>query len=258
MKRIRDWWEQQSIRWNGDTIATDDVDGVSRFEKFAIGLNVLSSALNVARWYAGTGIVEQTIGTSTLNWIIILFAIAAGLSMDVAVIVTMLQSRKGRRGLWSYATMLAATVFSSLIALDLHGGFLFGAYLHVANAVMVFFLVMHLSQPKRAPRSLYVPKTQYDADLRQLVTSQANEASLTIELDQVRRALKDTEANLAKMQTVTRHAPVTRDDVLNLLAHGEWSWRELIQDIVRVAGSKNKAAHALHTSVQNISNWLKE
>lgn len=122
-------------------------DKLSRLEKSAVALSMAAQGLIVARWYAGDTL-NQTVGQWVIAWLITLFAVAAGLSLDLAVVVTTISRREGRRSWWSHAAAGSAATFSALIALDVYGGPTPGPWLHVANAVTTFCLIQHLATPR--------------------------------------------------------------------------------------------------------------
>lgn len=130
-------------------MAQSAMDRLSLLEKTAVGMNMASQALIVARWYAGATL-QQTIGATAISWLITAFALAAGLSLDLAVVVTTISRREGRRSWWGHAAAGSATAFSALIALDVYGGPTPGPWLHVANALTTFCLIQHLATPRNA------------------------------------------------------------------------------------------------------------
>jgi hypothetical protein len=254
-----------------DTVSLEgEHDPVSTWEKIAITINVLSSSLNIARWYAGSAVIDRTIGSTVMDWIILIFAILAGASMDFAVVATMLGKRAGRRGVWSNLTALSATLFAALISLDMYGNTEFGAALHIANACTVYFLLQHLSQPKQAPRSLYVLKSEHDMLL------EANKANQAL-IDTQKRLLDTNQQKLdaaakaeqEKVQFVQRIMAEKTDLekklkefkpsdelIVEALASGSWTLARIAEELSAYTGSQNQAATKLGTSPQNLSNWI--
>lgn len=245
-------------------------DPVTRWEKIAITINVLSSSLNVARWYAGEAVINRTIGSDAMDWIVVTFAVLAGISLDFAVVATMLGKRAGRRGLWSNLTAVSATLFAALIALDTYGNTQFGAGLHVANAFTVFFLLQHLSQPKQAPRNLYVLKAEHDEALQSVKDNQAlidtqarmleakqKELEAHTKSDQEKvsylQRLQNEKAALQKQ--LTEFKP-TDAMIIEALSSGDWTLARIAEDVATYTGSQNQAALKLGTSPQNLSNWI--
>lgn len=167
-------------------------DEMGRLETIALALNMAANGLIVARWYIGDSAPDPLIGV-IIQWLIVVFSVAAGASLDLVVVVTTIGRRQGRRGFWAWATAVMATFFSAAIAVDVYGGPSLGPYLHAANIVTTFCFMTHLAQPRQAAATeqqrtalveqraadleqavaraeqARVEAEQHEADLRQLV-----------------------------------------------------------------------------------------
>jgi seryl-tRNA synthetase len=157
-----------------------------------------------------------------------------------------------------------------LIALDTYGNTQFGAALHVANAFTVFFLLQHLSQPKQAPRNLYVLKVEFDEVLtsnkerQALLDTQARmleakqkelDAHAKAEQERVSYVQRLQNEKAALQKQLTEFKP-TDEMIVEALSSGEWSLARIAEDVAVYTGSQNQAALKLGTSPQNLSNWI--
>ncbi len=140
----------------------DQLESWESWPAWALGV---SQGLNIFLWYVlslekvslGAGRVPMRIPEIVLAWLplaVVIAAAAAAASLDGAMVATVAGSRVGRNGRWSWVAALAATVFSAGIALDIHGGgFVPGAWLHIAQPFVLFCYMMHLRQRKNALHS---------------------------------------------------------------------------------------------------------
>jgi hypothetical protein len=120
----------------------------------------LSNGLNIVLWYvlsmARVNSPELPIGilgalTDWLPLIVVAGGIAQALSLDGALIATIAGARHGRRGIWTWLTIVGAGLFSAAISYAVHSGRIDQLpILHVASAVNLVFYNMHLAQPRKA------------------------------------------------------------------------------------------------------------
>lgn len=115
-------------------------------EKLPLAAAMVAQCFVVATWYIGKHAPEPV--PAILTWANVVVAVAAGLALDLVVVTTVMARRKGRRGVWGILTAAAAAIASSLIALDVYGGWSPGPYLHITYPVVVFLFSMHLSSPR--------------------------------------------------------------------------------------------------------------
>lgn len=112
-------------------------------EKAPLGLALLAQSYVVGLWYFHTA--------SGPHWIAdLVVAVAAGLSLDLIVVTTVMGRRAGRSSAWSWLTSLGAFVCSALIALDRYG-WEPRNLLHVAFPLVVFLYSQHLASARVAP-----------------------------------------------------------------------------------------------------------
>lgn len=136
----------------------NDLIAWERLPAIALGI---SQGLNIFLWYvmslervalhdgrAPARVPEFVV--SLLPFAVFVAAIAAAVSLDGTMIATVLGSRNGRDGVWTWVTVVAAALFSAGIALDVYGGnVLPGAWLHIAQTAVLLCYMMHLRQHKK-------------------------------------------------------------------------------------------------------------
>jgi hypothetical protein len=131
---------------------------LERWESWPLWALGLSNGLNIALWYvlsmARIEASELPIRVlpqlkDLLPLIVTAGGIAAAVSLDGVLIATIAGTRHGRRGLWSWLTIVGACGFSAGIAYTVHAGsFSQVPGLHVAQAVVLALYNLHLSQRK--------------------------------------------------------------------------------------------------------------
>lgn len=145
---------------NRNAPPTDENDLIAWERLPAIALGI-SQGLNIFLWYvmslervalhdgrAPARVPEFVV--SLLPFAVFVAAIAAAVSLDGTMIATVLGSRNGRDGVWTWVTVVAAALFSAGIALDVYGGnVLPGAWLHIAQTAVLLCYMMHLRQRKK-------------------------------------------------------------------------------------------------------------
>lgn len=119
----------------------------------------LSNGLNIVLWYvlsmARIESPELPIGilgalAAWLPLIVVLGGVAQALSLDGALIATIAGARHGRRGIWTWLTIIGAGLFSAAISYAVHSGKIDQLpALHVASAVNLVFYNLHLAQPRK-------------------------------------------------------------------------------------------------------------
>lgn len=134
--------------------------GLESFETWPIWALGLSNGLNIALWYLLSMArirapeVLLRVPAAVEDWLplaIVLGAIAQAISLDGALIATIAGARHGRRGPWTWLTILGTGLFSAAISYAVHSGQIDSLPgLHVASAVNLIFYNLHLAQPKNA------------------------------------------------------------------------------------------------------------
>lgn len=119
----------------------------------------LSNGLNIVLWYvlsmSRVDSPELPIGVlgalaAWLPLIVVGGGVAQALSLDGALIATIAGARHGRRGVWTWLTIVGAGLFSAAISYAVHSGRIDQLpILHVASAVNLVFYNMHLAQPRK-------------------------------------------------------------------------------------------------------------
>ena len=119
----------------------------------------LSNGLNIVLWYVlsmarvNSPELPITVLTALAAWlplIVVFGGVAQALSLDGALIATIAGARHGRRGVWTWLTIVGAGVFSAAISYAVHSGRIDQLpLLHVASAVNLVFYNMHLAQPRK-------------------------------------------------------------------------------------------------------------
>lgn len=132
---------------------------LERWESWPLWAIGLSNGLNIALWFvlsmvrvkaAELNITAPTLLNTVLPWLIVAGAVAAALSLDGVLIAAIAGARHGRAGLWTWATIVGAGVFSAAIAYTVHAGRLDDApVLHIAQALVLVLYNLHLSQPRK-------------------------------------------------------------------------------------------------------------
>lgn len=132
---------------------------LERWESWPLWAIGLSNGLNIALWYvlsmvrikaAELNIIAPALLNTVLPWLIFAGAIAAALSLDGVLIAAIAGARHGRAGMWTWATIVGAGVFSAAIAYTVHAGRLNDApVLHIAQALVLVLYNLHLSQPRK-------------------------------------------------------------------------------------------------------------
>ena len=120
---------------------------LERWESWPLWAIGLSNGLNIALWFvlsmvrvkaAELNITAPTLLNTVLPWLIVAGAVAAALSLDGVLIAAIAGARHGRVGLWTWATIVGAGVFSAAIAYTVHAGRLDDApFLHIAQALVL-------------------------------------------------------------------------------------------------------------------------
>lgn len=132
---------------------------LERWESWPLWAIGLSNGLNIALWFVLSmvrikapelAVQAPALLNTVLPWLIVAGAVAAALSLDGVLIAAIAGARHGRVGLWTWATIVGAGVFSAAIAYTVHAGRLDDApFLHIAQALVLVLYNLHLSQPRK-------------------------------------------------------------------------------------------------------------
>jgi len=132
---------------------------LERWESWPLWAIGLSNGLNIALWFVLSmvrikapelAVQAPALLNTVLPWLIVAGAVAAALSLDGVLIAAIAGARHGRVGLWTWATIVGAGIFSAAIAYTVHAGRLDDApFLHIAQALVLVLYNLHLSQPRK-------------------------------------------------------------------------------------------------------------
>lgn len=261
-------------------IALHHTDEMEWYEKWTMFINAASSAFNIFTWAAGAALAAQ-VSQGAIEWLTIIIAIAAGVSLDATVIVTMMGKREGRNGLWTHLTAIGATVFAVMIAIQVHGGYQFGAALHAVNAVNVYLLMQHFGQRKVAPKEEWIQiglfealkqeyealklsakaelesmikdwQTKYDS-LKIVAQKHLDESSATIETLRAENKRLESEAEKAK-----ENQSISDKVLLEFFENGGLTLNQQLTFLAAQGKNANQISLLLGTSAQNVLNWQKK
>lgn len=129
---------------------TENEDMLLPWEKWPLAALFLANALNVFLLYVPE---EEMPGVvrAFIPWVRVFCGVAAAASLEGTLIAVTMGRRLGRDSYWSWAAMLAASVFTALVAYYVHASVgLAAAGLFMAQAVVLFIYTQHLAQPRKA------------------------------------------------------------------------------------------------------------
>lgn len=180
-------------------------DQLERWESWPLWALGLSNGLNIALWFilSMAQIEELSIPVyqplvNVLPLIVVAGGIAAAVSLDGVLIATIAGTRHGRRGVWSWLTIVGACGFSAAIAYAVHDGSLDEQpALHVAQAVVLALYNLHLSQG-RAQAAPFTPVEQVAAEMQPIV--QAVQVNVQPQLVDAQETKAETIRRLAGQQ----------------------------------------------------------
>jgi hypothetical protein len=123
----------------------------------------LSNGLNIVLWYvlSMARIESPELPIGIFDWlpgwlplIVAVGGIAQAAALDGALIATIAGARHGRRGIWTWLTIIGACLFSAAISYAVHSGNIDNLPgLHVASAIILGLYNAHLAQPRKALQS---------------------------------------------------------------------------------------------------------
>lgn len=127
-------------------------DQLYDWEKWPLMAAFAAQGTYVFRWYLGDQIVPEFVGNA-LPMIHTLGAFAAALSIEGAMIATIMGMRAGRRSPASTLALVVTATFGAAVALNLYGalGTDVGAWLHAGFALTIVSYLLHLAQPLSQP-----------------------------------------------------------------------------------------------------------
>lgn len=221
-------------------------DRMSPAEKTALSLAMAAQAFMVAQWYLGPHTNPALM--TAISALYVIFAICAGVSLDLVVVITTIGRRDGRQSYWSHATAFGASLFSAAIAYDAYNPAVdYGAVLNVAWAVVVFLFIQHLSVHRRSDvAELYTASRREIAALREELT--AASAAL-VEASNQQTALAAEIAALAETNAVLQETVESESK--------EYSPRTMAP-LLKAAGlSVREIASVFNLAHTTVQTWLK-
>lgn len=256
------------------------VDQMEWYEKWTMFINAASSAFNIFIWAAGLALGAQ-FSKDVIDWLTIIIAIAAGVSLDATVIVTMMGKREGRNGIWTHLTAIGATLFAVMIAVQVHGGYHFGAALHAVNAINVYLLMQHFGQRKVAPKEEWIAIGLFDAlkaEFEALKATAKAELESTIKdwsakydslkivanknyqeaMNKAEQLASDNAHLLADLEQCKLNQSISDKVLLQFFEDGGMTLRAQLRFLKAQGKNANQISILLGTSPQNILNWIKK
>jgi hypothetical protein len=250
------------------------------YEKWTMFINAASSAFNIFIWAAGIALGAQ-FSKDVIDWLTIIIAIAAGVSLDATVIVTMMGKREGRNGIWTHLTAIGATLFAVMIAVQVHGGYHFGAALHAVNAINVYLLMQHFGQRKVAPKEEWIAIGLFDAlkaEFESLKVAAKAELESTIKdwsvkydslkivanknyqeaMNKAEQLASDNTQLQKELETCKLNQKISDTVLLGLFDDGNMTLRAQLRFLKAQGKNANQISILLGTSPQNILNWIKK
>lgn len=125
-------------------------DALENWEQWPLAALFLTNALNVFLLYVPLADMPPSV-RDWLPWVRVACGIAAAASLEGTLIAVTMGRRLGRNSIWSWATMLSASVFTAAVAYYVHYEVGIGAaILFMAQAIVLFIYSQHLAQPRKA------------------------------------------------------------------------------------------------------------
>lgn len=125
-------------------------DRLENWEKWPLGALFLANALNIFLLYVPISEMPLIV-VGGLPWIRVGCGVAAAASLEGTLIAVTMGRRLGRNSYWSWATMLAASVFTAAVAYYVHFEAGIGAAsLFMAQAIVLFIYSQHLAEPRKS------------------------------------------------------------------------------------------------------------
>ncbi len=126
-----------------------DKDELATWERWPLAALFLANALNVFILYVPSEEMPPVV-TGLLPWVRVACGVAAAASLEGTLIAVTMGRRLGRDSYWSWAAMLAASLFTAAVAYYVHAEVgLAAAGLFMAQAVVLFIYTQHLAQPRK-------------------------------------------------------------------------------------------------------------
>lgn len=142
-----------------------DQDQLQPWEKWPIWLLMGANGVMIFHWFAKPYLNEWW------DWLLSLLYVAGGfaaaVAIDGAMVATTMGRRAGRNGFWSHVAAIVATAFGASVALDLHGAWDVGAWIHAGFALLIFTYLQHLAQIRRTLEQASHSAEQRPYDLEQ-------------------------------------------------------------------------------------------
>lgn len=177
-------------------------DKLSRWEEWGIIAAGAGSSYNVLLYLLGFNLSDAAPGSGWLWWSRLLFAAAAFVGFELALTVTVMAMRQGRRSLWAWATVGATLIAAGGVALDV-AEVVNAPALHAAPAVVLCMFVLHLAAPPvehRASRLSRELETARDSLVQLSQQADHDRAALSHDRDSARDAAGQAEAEADRLR----------------------------------------------------------
>lgn len=124
---------------------------LSPWTKAALLTTGAASAFNVLLWALGATLADAAPGWTVYGALRVVFGAISFVSMDLVVVVVVLEMRAGRRGPWAEIAAAVAALAAALFALDV-AQVIAWPWLHAAPAVVLYTFMRHVAAPEWAGR----------------------------------------------------------------------------------------------------------
>lgn len=179
-------------------------DKLTRWEEWAIFAAGAGSSYNILLYLLGYTLADATPAAAWwLWWPRVLFSICAFVGFELALSVTVMAMRAGRRSTWAWATVGATLLAAGGVALDV-AGVVELPWLHAAPAVVLAAFLLHLAAPPVAHRASVLERKLVQAET-ETVQARHEVEQRDDELGRLRNA---HETALAQIETLTEQGGV--------------------------------------------------
>ncbi len=142
---------------------------LSRWEKGAVFATGAGGAFNILLYQLGYTLADAVPGAGPIWWSRVFFAIVSFVGFDLALGVTVMAMRQGRRSRWAALTIVAVVVAAGGIGLDV-AGVIALPVLHAAPVLVLAAFMLHLAAPRlsQRPEQLAQERDSLALDVAQL------------------------------------------------------------------------------------------
>lgn len=192
-------------------------DHLSRWEKAAIFATGAGGAFNILLYQLGYTLADAVPGAGAIWWARVFFGIVSFVGFDLALVVTVIAMRQGRRSRWAAATIAAVIIAAGGIGLDV-ATVIALPVLHAAPVLVLAAFMLHLAAPRAGERV---------ADLKAAV------ARLTAEAAQREQDVAQADARVADALARVAHAEAQAAQAAEDVARAEQDVARLRRELAR-------------------------